>query len=252
MRAHDTIAVRIILLSPLIAWADDSQGPPLGVCTADGSQWVCVIGLVTQIGWPMTFLLLLGALFATPGARRGAARMTGSVAAFIDRLKKVGAGSVTLEADAPKAFADNAQLEIAGARSIEDVKSAGDSSPDSALVDQLRQDSRISTPVADYPYLLHQAAKVSAPSRLPYVIRVWVEFDKRFGVGLDEVARVYYRLDKSFPSEDWVLVADDHAKFFEIWMRVMGEFTIIAVVVLKNGQHRWLSRYLDLPGRPPD
>lgn len=221
-------------------------------CAAGVSPWACAASIVTQIGWPFVFLIVVLLLFVLRGPRDSLGMLVSALSKFLDRTKKVKAGGVELEAVLPKELAEDKNLEVAGATAIETVEAAGRGGKDHELVSRLRKSERVSEPVSDYPYLMHQGAKISKSSDFPYIIKAWIEFDKEYGFGLDEVARVYYRLDPTFPKEDWVLVSEDHAKFFEIWMRVYGEFTIIAVVVLKDGRKFWLSRYLDLPGRPAD
>jgi hypothetical protein len=37
-----------------------------------------------------------------------------------------------------------------------------------------------------------------------------------------------------------------------LWLNVYGEFPVLAYVERKAKPGVWLTRYLDLPGRPPD
>lgn len=108
--------------------------------------------------------------------------------------------------------------------------------------------------VGTYPYLMH-AAKMVTPRTGPhtgrYAVRVWLEFDGRYGFERSDVKQVVYWLDPSFRQR--VIATEAAAKDFELWLSLFGEFTIIAVVERRDGgEPIWLSRYLDLPGRPPD
>ena len=141
---------------------------------------------------------------------------------------------------------------------LEETDAAGDHHPE--LVQQLRRKD-FQCSLAEYPYLLHlgEKSRDSGDVELPYFIRVWVEFgrvnaDTTLGsawFSVDDVERVYYRVHNTFPPRYWVLESSPDKKDFEIYLKVAGEFTIVAVVVLKgSGRQFWLSRYLELPGRP--
>jgi hypothetical protein len=43
---------------------------------------------------------------------------------------------------------------------------------------------------------------------------------------------------------------EDARRGFQVVLRINGEFTVVAVVKYKDGETVWLTRYLDLPGRP--
>ncbi len=82
-----------------------------------------------------------------------------------------------------------------------------------------------------------------------YVVRIWLEaYDI---LEIHKIKRISYRLyNDDFPQS--VLSTEDSASNFDIWINVYGEFTIIAYVELNNGDCVWLTRFLDLPGRPED
>jgi hypothetical protein len=62
---------------------------------------------------------------------------------------------------------------------------------------------------------------------------------------------VTYRLYDDFKPRT-VVATEAREREFELWLNVYGEFTIIAYAERENGEGLWLTRYLDLPGRPPD
>jgi hypothetical protein len=49
-----------------------------------------------------------------------------------------------------------------------------------------------------------------------------------------------------------VIATESQNNQFELWLNVWGEFTVIAYVERKDKEPLWLTRYLDLPGRPPE
>lgn len=101
-------------------------------------------------------------------------------------------------------------------------------------------------------YFLLHASEVIREPKSPrsgrYRVRVWLEsyYDKP----LDEIIRVTYRIwhDARPP-----IISTTSAKTnFDLWLNVYGEFPVLAYVERKNKPGVWLTRYLDLPGRPPD
>ena len=114
----------------------------------------------------------------------------------------------------------------------------------------------------DYPpqitesaYLVH-AAKVVRPRTDEgngwYHIAVSVEFDPPSLA--EKVRSVSYRLHSSFKSfvPNGMIACSDARKNFMVWLSAYGEFVIIARLEYKDGTQQYLSRYLDLPGRPPE
>lgn len=106
--------------------------------------------------------------------------------------------------------------------------------------------------VTDRIYLVH-AAETVRPRRADkaglWRVRVWLEaYDPR---GFGEVDRVTYRLyENDFPRP--VVTTTNPDKEFELWLTVYGEFTVVAYVERRGKPPVWLTRYLDLPGRPPE
>ena len=99
-------------------------------------------------------------------------------------------------------------------------------------------------------YLVHSAQIVRArTARSPalYRIRLWVEaYEESL---LDEISRVTYRLHDTFPQP--VIATQARDKEFELWMNAVGEFTVIAHAERRGQAAVWMTRYLELPGRPP-
>jgi hypothetical protein len=101
-------------------------------------------------------------------------------------------------------------------------------------------------------YLIH-AADTVRPRRPDqpglWRVRVWLEaYDER---QLGEINRVSYRLyEEEFLRP--VITTTNAEKEFELWLSVYGEFTVVAYVEREGRSPVWLTRYLDLPGRPPE
>ena len=109
--------------------------------------------------------------------------------------------------------------------------------------------------ISESLYLVHGAEVLKEPDpNKPgtgnYAVRVWLEgYDSK---ELQDCIRVTYRLDtESF--ENKVISTEVSNQQFELWLTIWGEFTIIAYLERKHGKEPiWLTRYLDLPGRPQD
>ena len=67
---------------------------------------------------------------------------------------------------------------------------------------------------------------------------------------LDEIKSVTYKVWSDFPQDKYK--TEKVGSSFDLWLRVYGEFPVIALVELKTGEQIVLQRYLDLPSRPPD
>ena len=104
----------------------------------------------------------------------------------------------------------------------------------------------------DFGFALVHQAKVTCERTGPgsgrYLTRVWVEpiENKR----LYSISHVTYQLWPEF-NQNTLSTTDANANF-EVWLNIYGEFPIVALIKLKDGTSRILTRYLDLPGRPPD
>lgn len=104
--------------------------------------------------------------------------------------------------------------------------------------------------LAEDLYILHQARRLeitTSDGKFWYEVRVWVEADDESI--LDATQRVTYRLHETFTPR--TISTEAREREFELWFRTWGEFTIFAYVERKAAEPAMLSRYLDLPGRPP-
>lgn len=100
-------------------------------------------------------------------------------------------------------------------------------------------------------YLVHQAEVLrerTAKQSGRYRVRVWLE---SYSGDLRDITRVTYRLFDDFRPRTVVATAAREREF-ELWMNAYGEFTIVAIAERAEGPPIWLTRYLDLPGRPPE
>jgi len=101
-------------------------------------------------------------------------------------------------------------------------------------------------------YLIHEAQMIRerTPGRVGlYRVRVWLETED--DASLQQCNRIVYRLHDTFSQK--VIATEARDKNFELWLNVYGEFTIVAYVERSAPyEPLWLSRYLELHGRPPD
>jgi 3',5'-cyclic AMP phosphodiesterase CpdA len=100
-------------------------------------------------------------------------------------------------------------------------------------------------------YLVHTSEVVRAPQKSRrglFRIHVWLEADQTSD--LDLCKRVTYQLHPTFHPN--IIATESRRKNFEVWLNSYGEFQVLAFVKLKEGESFWISRFLDLPGRPPE
>jgi YEATS family len=119
------------------------------------------------------------------------------------------------------------------------------------LSEEVLSYQKYSTGIAEEVYLLHAAEIISPRTenrKGSYQVKVWLE--AYADTDFNECEQVVYRLHESFNQK--VIATEAKNNQFELWLNVWGEFTIIAYVKRKNEDPLWLTRYLDLPGRPPD
>ena len=99
-------------------------------------------------------------------------------------------------------------------------------------------------------YLVHvvqETRPYTGPGTGRWLVRVYVEAyedEKQF----NDIVRVTYRLHDTFSEK--VIATEARDKAFELWINIYGEFNLIAYVERKDQPPFWLTRYLDLPGRP--
>jgi hypothetical protein len=67
---------------------------------------------------------------------------------------------------------------------------------------------------------------------------------------LPGVRSVTYHLDDTFAEP--LVSTSDATQQFELWMNIYGEINVLAYVERNNAPPLWLSRLINLPGRPPD
>lgn len=100
-------------------------------------------------------------------------------------------------------------------------------------------------------YFLIHAAEVVQPRTAPrsgrYRVRIWVESftDKPL-----DIARVTYQLLDYFTPP--IIATTSIQTNFDVWLTVYGEFPVMAKIDRKDHSSVYVSRYIDLPGRPPD
>lgn len=99
--------------------------------------------------------------------------------------------------------------------------------------------------------LIHEATEIvqrTSPGSGRYEARLWIEsIEER---SLQDIKSVTYKVWKDFPTDTYK--TEDMTSSFDLWLRVYGEFPVIALIELRTGERATLQRYLDLPSRPPD
>lgn len=120
-----------------------------------------------------------------------------------------------------------------------------------SVTEELMNFKDYSTPIADSIYLIH-ASEVLTPKTpsIPgrYWVKVWLEtYTKE---DFNSCQRVTYRLHEDFKHP--VVATEAKDKNFELWMETGEEFTVLACVERKEQEPLWLTRYIDLPGRPEE
>jgi hypothetical protein len=206
---------------------------------------------VLGMSWAFATLVIVTLLLCF-GPRGKLGELLDAISAFIARMKSANIGGFTLSAEAKAALKESPDARVAGATPVlAQEQRATESEDEKALIDRLVRKDFERVKIGDYPYLLHEASR-TPKARYKYATRVYLEFwtDNEERPQQDAVEKVYYRVDDSFPKKWWVMSGEDARRGFQLVIRINGEFTIVAVVKYKNGDTVWLTRYLELPGRP--
>ncbi|WP_119301021.1 pYEATS domain-containing protein [Dongia deserti] len=215
----------------------------------DIAQLITAIGsLLSAVAWPAIAVGLIITLSYSTRARGYLANAVKYVDMLIQRGTKFTVGPVSIEVPAGIAS------DTVKSTTKEGVSGGKLSEVRPELIASLKREDNPDQS-ATYPYLLHSAVMQvprTSPKSGRYSVRVWVEFDKNFGFGAESVKHVIYRLDNSWAEENRLISTAAAESQFELWISVYGEFTILAALEKTDGSVVWLSRYLDLPGRPPD
>jgi len=173
-------------------------------------------------------------------------QLSGLLSAFVNRVEQgspIEAGTF-FKLGAPSAVA-NQQVDSATSEGTEGVSLSKNLSEEVLNYQQYSKD------IAEEVYLLHTAEIVSPRTENrqgTYRVKVWLE--AYTDIDFNECEKVVYRLHESFNQR--VIATEAKNNQFELWLNVWGEFTVIAYVKRKSKEPLWLTRYLDLPGRPPD
>ena len=124
-------------------------------------------------------------------------------------------------------------------------------SPTPSSVEKSLNEGKYPENIVDDLFLVHEAQVIRERSaQRAGLFRIRVTLEALESKILEDVENVTYKLHQTFPQPIITTRAKD--KQFELWVNVYGEFCIIAVVARKGKQPVWLSRYLNLPGRPSD
>ncbi len=119
-------------------------------------------------------------------------------------------------------------------------------------IEKLMMDKKYPHWLSESIYLVHSAQEIvsrTSSNRGVFSVRVWLE-SYNYNKELNDCTRVTYRLFDDFAHK--VYATEARNSNFEIKMNVYGEFNIVAYVERKSAPPLYVTRYIDLPGRPPD
>lgn len=107
--------------------------------------------------------------------------------------------------------------------------------------------------MVDFGFILLHQSETLRPRTTPgsglFKVRIWVEpLDPDNNIA--EIESVTYRVWEDFPES--VIASSDQQSSFDLWLKIYGEFPVLAVVKKKSGETFQLMRHIDLPGRPMD
>lgn len=207
-------------------------------------DFASLIAALAELAWPLVVAFLVWGVLHSKGA-------------FGDFIKSLAQRRITtknalgeFDIAAPSAI-NSGVTRVATAEG-----SSGSSGTQGSQITEILKD-RDTYPgtVAHYPYLLHSGQLVTprtAPGNGRWTARLWLEFDRKFGFPIEDVKAVYWRLDTSFAPEHRTIATTAKDAGFELWLSLYGELTVVCVIERTNGETIWLTRYVDLPGRPSD
>lgn len=204
--------------------------------------------LLRDLIWPIFILTLIWLVYLWGGIAL-IKRVLTALTAKLERATEIIIGPISITV--PEAISEAAKFGQSAALTAEKRSGVAiEQRPPQEIVSAL--EARQWGAIGDYPNLMH-VASIITPRTVPnsgrYSVRVWLEFD-HYGFPASDVEQVIYRIHDSFRPN--IIATRAQENDFELWLSVFGEFTVIAVVVRKSGEKIWLTRYLDLPGRPSD
>jgi hypothetical protein len=193
--------------------------------------------LYTALAWIIFWAVLLIV------ARKHLSTVFEAIAARIRAGSSFTVGPVSL-GEPPKGFRDGPN----GSPAVSDTPNP-EAIPPELTEDVINKEYRR---LVDQQYFLVHATEVirerTSPKSGRYRVRVWLE--SYFDQPLDEVVRVTYRIwDDARPP---IISTTAKKKSFDLWLSMYGEFPVLAFVERRGKPGVWVTRYLDLPGRPPD
>jgi len=200
------------------------------------TEWIPFFQTMVETALPLIFALILVVIFW-----KKAQLIVDALVIRIQAGAPIKVGSVDIGA-VPEA------LRRGAAMTATSEGAQGSGAPDD--VKKVLQSRQYPPIITDELYIVHatqETRRYTGPRTGRWLVRAYVEAyeDEKL---LDEITRVTYRLHDSF--RDNVISTEARDKSFELWIDIYGEFNLIAYVERKNKPAYWLTRYLDLPGRP--
>jgi hypothetical protein len=200
-------------------------------------DWIPLFQTIIESALPLIFLMVVVILFWR--------KLHLVIEALVVRIQKgapVKLGSLLDVGTAPKG------VRSGRVRTATSEGAEGSGTPEEIKNGLLKHE--YSPEISEELYLVHSVQETrpySGPGTGLWLVRAYLEAyeDEK---QLDEIVRVTYRLHETFSER--VITTEARDKAFELWMNIYGEFNLIAYVERKNKPAFWLTRYLDLPGRP--
>ncbi len=200
------------------------------------TDWIPLFQTLIETGLPLIFLVILVVVFRKRMERIADALVERIIAGAPIKVGSVDIGAIPealRSGESKTATSEGAQ----GSGTSEDIKK--------------KLQARDYPPIlTDEIYLVHVAQETqryTGPRTGRWSVRAYIEAYEDEAL-LDEITRVTYRLHDSFTNK--VIATEARDKAFELWVDIYGEFNLVAYVERKNKPALWLTRYLDLPGRP--
>lgn len=218
-------AVGLTLAAPMVLPRNDSA-------QFSDTGWISIIPSVLWFVFALCFVIIL---------RRRLWLVLDAIISRIQGGAPLGLGPLNI--GSPPPALRSGELKSATAEGTSGVEAPVD-------VETMMIERRFPSEITDALYLVHVSQVItpySGPGTGRWRVRVYVEaYDD--DTLLRRIKRVTYRLHDTFNPKAISTEARDNA--FELWMNIYGEFNLVAYVERDGDAPLWLTRYIDLPGRP--
>jgi hypothetical protein len=173
-------------------------------------------------------------------------QLGGFLTALVTRVQQgspLKAGADGIEIGSPPPAITNQQVDTATSEGVRGIAVPQD------VEEMVLHYQKYTREISETFYLLHATEVITPATKQQaghYRVRIWLEADTP--QDYNQTLRVTYRLHDSFKPQ--VIATESQKNQFELWLNVWGEFTVVAYVERNDKPPVWVTRYLDLPGRP--